>query len=154
MINLLLDKYKPIFFKYKLIILYVFFGGITTAVNYATYYACKFTLIDFTNISSDLVIGISTTTAWITAVIVAFITNKLFVFESKSLRRDIIIKEFLPFVLARILSFFLDLAIMIVGVNILFINDFAVKTFSNIFVLIFNYIASKLFIFKKARDDS
>jgi putative flippase GtrA len=113
------------------------------------YYAGKYALINFTGTPVEYITGTATAIAWITAVLVAFITNKFYVFESKSLTAKTVMKELAPFFLARLLSFFLDLAMMVIGVDFLKINEFIIKTFSNIFVLIFNYIASKLFIFKK-----
>jgi putative flippase GtrA len=130
-------------------ILYIFFGGITTAVNYIMYYLSKYVILMPFTLTEDTAIAIATTIAWIVAVSVAFVTNKLFVFESRNLTAKTVLKEIIPFFVARLLSYFMNVVIMLFGVNYLQINEFIVLTFSNVLVLVFNYVASKLFIFKK-----
>ena len=127
--------------KYKSIILYLIFGGLTTLVNFAAFWLC------------ERIIGLgtapSTIIAWIAAVLFAFVTNKIFVFESKTKSPIKVLKELLGFVLARLISGGLDLGIMLLGVDVLHIDSLIVKIVSNVFVVILNYIASKLIIFKK-----
>ena len=131
---------KELFIKYKSFILYVFFGVVTTLVNIITYYICTRGMnLDTTP---------STVIAWIIAVVVAYGTNKLWVFESKI--RDIkrLVRELAYFFSCRILTGILDLGLMYVFVDILGVNDLIMKVVSNGLVIILNYIASKLFIFK------
>ncbi|MDP4176988.1 MAG: GtrA family protein [Bacillota bacterium] len=133
-------KIFDLFLKHKEKIAYVFWGGVTTLVNIGTYYI-------FAHI---LHIGtmISTTIAWILAILVAYITNKLYVFNSKSFNANIVIREFISFVICRLLTWGIDLATMYIFVNILKFNDMIIKTLSNVVVIIINYILSKLVIFK------
>ena len=81
----------------------------------------------------------------------AFVTNKLFVFESKSREPRLVLRELGSFVLARLISGGVDLGIMLVGVDVLHIDSLIVKIVSNVIVVIMNYIASKFFIFKKEK---
>jgi putative flippase GtrA len=80
-----MDKIKSLFIKYKDIISYLFFGGVTTVINWGTYTICVSLL--------DISINISNIIAWFMAVAVAYITNKLFVFHSKEMSFKGLMKE-------------------------------------------------------------
>lgn len=124
---------------------YLIFGVLTTAVNYAVYECCKFLGVYY---------AAATVAAWIIAVAFAYITNKLYVFESKSFERAVLIKEITAFVSCRLFSGLCDLGFMVVAVELLSINDSAAKLLSNVIVVIINYIFSKLFIFRKKETRS
>lgn len=130
------------YLKYKGPILYIFFGGITTFINIITYYL-SYNVLNIENVPSTVI-------AWIFSVIFAFITNKIWVFESKSWEKSIAIKELISFVSVRLLTGLVDVAIMYIGVDLLNYNGILMKIISNLFVLVSNYIGSKLFIFKKS----
>ena len=87
--------------------------------------------------------------AWVAGVIFAFITNKLWVFESKSWKPSIAIKEFVSFTGARIFSFVVETIMMFVFVSIIHFDALISKLIVGVVVIILNYIFSKLFIFKK-----
>lgn len=134
------------FFRYKSIILYIFFGGLTTLINIVSYYIFKnYVFSDLPFLANTLGNAI----AWLFSVLFAFVTNKIWVFESKSWNRNIIIKEIISFFSFRFATGLVDMGIMIIGVDFLKFNDLITKILSNIFVLISNYIGSKFFIFKK-----
>ena len=76
---------KRIIYKYKLIIAYLFFGVLTTLINWGSYFL-------FYNIATILNVT-STIIAWILAVAFAFITNKLWVFDRKSFKGNTLIHE-------------------------------------------------------------
>lgn len=126
--------------KNKEIISYIFFGGLTVFINIVAYW----TFYNYLNLS----LGLSNTLAWIAAVIFAFITNKLFVFNSKTANKVQFFKEISSFFMFRLLSYLIDMIMMFFMVTSLSINDMISKIIVNIVVIIFNYIASKLFIFK------
>lgn len=136
---------KDMILKYKSIFAYMFFGVCTTAVNLIIYFLCA-RVMNFSTIFSTVV-------AWFIAVIFAFVTNKAWVFESKSWKREIIGKELTSFFACRIATGILDVVVMMVTVDILLMNDVIMKVFSNILVILINYIASKLIIFRK-RDSN
>lgn len=119
---------------------YLIFGVLTTLVNYVVYELCKWIGIHYT---------VSTIIAWIFAVAFAYITNKLFVFASRSFERSVLIREIIAFVSCRLLSGLCDLGFMIIAVELLSFNDSVSKLLSNVVVVIINYIFSKLFIFRK-----
>ena len=121
-------------------ILYVVFGVLTTAVNYAAYYFCRFLDVDY---------RIANVIAWIFAVIFAFITNKLFVFESKSWKPAVALRELALFAGARIFSLLIEEGFLLFTVEVLHGNDRIMKLIAAVFVVIINYFFSKFFIFKK-----
>ena len=126
--------------KYREVLLYLFFGGCTTLVNIVSFFLLR--LINIPLYPSNVA-------AWFIAVLFAFITNKLFVFESKSKDKKKVLKESLSFFAFRLLSLVFDMGIMYLLINILSWNELIAKVLSNIFVIIINYLFSKLFIFKK-----
>lgn len=124
------------FNKYYEVLSYLFFGGCTTLVNILTFWVLR--LLKIGVYASNIV-------AWIVSVLFAFITNKLFVFESKGNA----IKEGISFFAFRLLSLVFDMGIMYLLIDVFKWNDLLSKILTNIFVIIINYIFSKLFIFKK-----
>ena len=131
---------KNIFGKYKSVLMYLFFGVCTTGMNVVSYWLF-YTFLSFSNV-------VSTILSWVISVLFAYITNKLWVFESRSFDKQVLLQEIPTFFGARLLSGVIDLGIMFVFVDILFSPAMVVKFISNVFVVIFNYIASKLVIFK------
>lgn len=130
-----------LFKKYKFIILYGIFGVLTTVINIAVY-GIFYSVLDVSNVVSNII-------AWVISVLFAFITNKLWVFESKSFDIKLFMKELGSFTLCRVTTGVLDLGIMFVGVDLLKGPAMILKVVSNVIVIILNYIMSKLFVFKK-----
>lgn len=123
---------------------YILFGVLTTIVNYGIYEISVYLGADY---------KLATVLAWIAAVGFAFITNKVFVFGSRSFKMKIFLKELFSFVLARIVSGIVDLLFMILAVEIIHMNDSLAKLVSNVFVMVINYILSKFIIFNKNKGD-
>ena len=132
---------KALLEKYRGLILYAVFGALTTAINIAAYALC-YRVLKLPNVPSNVV-------AWVLAVLFAFVTNKLYVFESKSLERGTVLRELVSFVGARLATGLLDLAVMFVGVDVLHGPDLVFKAASNIVVILLNYVFSKLIVFRK-----
>ncbi len=127
--------------KYKEIILYLIFGVLTTIVNILTYIIFA-KVFNFDYLISNLI-------AWIVSVLFAYITNKLYVFESENNEKKMIIFEIISFFSFRVLSGLIDMTFMYLFVSILAFNDSLMKIITNVIVVILNYIFSKLFIFNK-----
>ncbi len=134
-------KLKKYYEKYKSVLAYLFFGVCTTLVNIIAYYACAHLFSFSTTLSNCL--------AWVVSVSFAYITNRLWVFESSADTFKKVFQEMTSFFLCRLFTGFLDLGFMYVFVDLFHFNDMVMKVLSNIIVIIFNYIASKLIIFKK-----
>lgn len=121
------------------ILSYLFFGALTVGVNMLTYFIFAH-ILNFSTVDSTII-------SWFIAATFAFITNKIWVFKSKSWNKTVFLKEATSFYLCRILTGILDVVIMFIFVDLLFWNDIIVKLFSNAIVIILNYIASKFVIF-------
>jgi len=89
--------------------------------------------------------------AWVLAVVVAYITNKLWVFDSKSFDLAVLLPELWKFVSCRLATGVMDLAIMWVGVDWLEGPATLIKIGSNVLVVVLNYMFSKLVIFRKEK---
>ncbi|HFL2405591.1 TPA: GtrA family protein [Clostridioides difficile] len=129
--------------KHRETILYLFFGAFTTLVNIVSY--LFFTRVILFNFM------VANALAWILAVLFAYVTNKFFVFESKRIEIKFLFKEFLSFVSFRLLSGVVEMLIMYVMIDLLFVNDVIVKIFTNIVVIVLNYLFSKMIIFKNKK---
>ena len=123
------------------IVLYIFFGVCTTAINTV----CYWFLYEVLMLNNT----VSTIMAWSIAVVYAFITNKVYVFKSKKTSFAMLANEIVAFFGIRVLTGVLDLVIMTIAVDMLKLNGLLWKLLSNFFVTITNYIASKTLIFKK-----
>ncbi len=132
---------RKAFLKYREIILYIFFGGCTTIVNVVLYYIST-RWLGFGTVGSTLL-------AWWVSVLFAYITNRLLVFQSRNKEVRAILFEFAFFVACRLLTGLLDIFIMYLFVDQLGWNDLIMKILSNLIVIVVNYIASRLLIFKK-----
>ncbi len=127
--------------KYKDVISYLVFGGLTTVIN-VVIYAVLYNYLGAPNL-------VSTFIAWLVSVVFAFVTNKLFVFESTSWKLQTALYELATFFGCRILTGILDMVIMYLAVDVMGWNGTLWKILSNVLVIILNYIASKLLIFKR-----
>lgn len=134
-----MDSIKALFKKYKQIILYLFFGGCTTLINWVAY-VLFYNLLSFENVTSTVI-------AWVISVAFAFVTNKIWVFESAGGKN--LFFEIWTFVAARLITGLLDVAVMYMAVDIMDMNANLWKLLSNIIVIVLNYIFSKFIIFKK-----
>ena len=150
------------------IITYLIFGVLTTAVNLISFYVTKkifiaigwegvlnavFEKANLTAVLELLGSGTdyldATVIAWAIAVIFAFVTNKLIVFESKSWAPAVAGKEFAGFIGARLFSLLVEMLCMFTMVTLLTWNEFVAKIIVQVIVVILNYVFSKLIIFKK-----
>ena len=136
-----MEKLKQLWKKHKELILYVFFGGCTTLINIISYFACR-ELMHLPVVPADVL-------AWLVSVIFAYVTNKLFVFESKSWRLMLVLKEGAAFLAARVFSLGLDVAMLYVTVTVLGWWELPMKVLANVVVIVINYIFSKWIFFRK-----
>jgi putative flippase GtrA len=132
---------KNLLKKYKSILFYLFFGVCTTLINIAVYWLFEHVVH----------IGVmpSTIIAWFAAVLFAYLTNRKWVFHSETATAQAILAEMLAFFSCRLATGVIDWIIMYVFVDCLHWNDLFVKTTANLVVIVLNYIASKLLIFRK-----
>lgn len=134
---------KKLYNKYKEIINYLIFGALTTLINLLTYYILIITIF---NPNNKIELQITNIIAWIISVTFAYITNKLFVFNSKEQN---IKKEVIKFYSSRISTLLVEIILMYIFVSTLKYNDKIIKIITNIIIIILNYIISKLLVFQK-----
>ena len=124
-------------------------GVLSMIVNFAVQFGLLFTILDASNAFQ---LQLSVIIAWIAAVLFAYITNRIFVFKSKNNK----LKEFINFIIARVFTLGLEMLIIWFFITFLeFNSNFWVivwKLFAQAVVIISNYIFSKLFIFKKDKN--
>ena len=136
-----MKQLRALFHKYYDIISYLFFGVLTTVVNYIVYLPC-YNLLGFSAAVSNVI-------AWVAAVAFAYLTNKPFVFKSHDWSAATVIPELTKFVGCRVGSGLLETAIIFVTVDMLHWNGNVMKLVTSVLVVILNYIGSKLLVFKK-----
>ena len=127
--------------KYQDLLVYGFFGVVTTAVNYAIYLP----LFNCAGLSATL----SSVIAWVGAVLVAFVTNKPFVFHSHSWKREVILPEFSKFVSCRLGSGVLEWGILFLTVDTMHWDGNLWKLIVSVLVVLLNYLLGKLLVFRK-----
>ena len=137
----MVQKIKNFVQKHWDILSYLFFGGLTTVVNYLVYLPCY-------NLFS-LSAAVSNAIAWAVAVAFAYLTNKPFVFRSYDWSPKTVVPELTKFVTCRIGSGLLETGILFLCVDLLAWNGNVWKLITSVLVVILNYIASKLLVFKK-----
>ena len=153
--------------SYKEIVMYIIFGIMTTIVSWGTY-AFFTKLLPVEN--ANLVVFVSNVISWISSVAFAFVTNKIWVFRSRSWSVKTVVSEGVAFVSARMLTGILE----VVGVPILcnagfdqyfyaiakktavggsffYVDGIYSKMAFAIIVVILNYVFSKLFVFKDSQ---
>ena len=120
-------------------IFYLLFGALTTVVDLIIYQAALWLGIHYL---------IAQGIAWVAAVAFAFITNKLFVFESKITEKSVVLKELLSFVSARIISGIISALMLVFLIEVCALSEMVAKLITQVFVVIANYVFSKLFVFR------
>ena len=135
---------KQLWEKYKHIIAYLFWGVVTTVINLAV----------FQILSSGIHWNyeVATVIAWFVSVLVAYFTNKVWVFGSHYTTISDFLVELLRFFFYRALTLVIDIVITFIGISVLGFKDpmgkFIVKVIDNVIVVIANYVFSKWLIFK------
>ena len=134
-------------------VLYLIFGVLATVLNIVLFYL-------FINIWK-MSIGLGNILDTIICILFQYFTNRIWVFESKNNGKEAI-KEFIQFILARILTAIIDQIFVVVGVDFFVakyisysrqgIFSVGIKVLSNIVVIVLNYIFSKLFVFNKKKQ--
>ncbi len=127
--------------KLQEIISYLFFGGMTTLVNFVVFFIAR-NLFGW-----NLVI--SNTLSWIFSVLFAFATNKKWVFKSKTTDLTQTLAELGKFFFYRIVSFGIDMGCMLFFIDGLNMGDFWAKFITQVIIVIANYVFSKFLIFTK-----
>ena len=134
-------KIRNLVIKYWDVVSYLFFGALTTVVNYLVYLPCY-------NLAG-LSAAVSNVIAWVVAVAFAYLTNKPFVFRSHDWSAATVIPELAKFVGCRVASGGAETLVLFLTVDMLGWNGNVWKLIVSVLVVIGNYFGSKLLVFKK-----
>lgn len=160
---------KAFYDKHKPIVLYFAFGIGTTVISLGSYYLIRmifpdaesvpgwlswiFKITAHLNIESNTVLPVIT--SWLLANLFSFFTNRVYVFNSQAHNIGKFLFEMLKFFASRIATLIVDIVIMFLLVDLPGLHgglyEFCAKIFSNIIVLILNFILSKIFVFRKKK---
>lgn len=141
-----MKKLKELYKKYADVLPYMVFGVLTTVVNYLVYIPLQ----HFLGMSA----AIANIISWVAAVAFAFLTNKPFVFHSHDWSKETLLPELGKFVSCRVASGLMETAILLVTVDLLHWNGVVWKLITSVLVVVLNYFASKLLVFRKKKDQS
>lgn len=136
-----MKRLQSLFWKHKAVLTYLFFGVLTSLVDFLVYIPLHKLL--------DISATLSNTVAWVAAVLFAFFTNKLFVFQSKNWSAKSLFREFWKFVLCRVGTFLLEEVFLFVTADLLSYDGLVMKLLISVAVVVLNYFGSKFFAFKK-----
>ncbi|MDN6664812.1 MAG: GtrA family protein [Tetragenococcus koreensis] len=125
--------------KLREVITYLFFGGMTTVVNFVVFFLARNLL------GWNLVV--SNTLSWILSVLFAFATNKKWVFKSKSTGTKQFLVELGKFFFYRIVSFGIDMGCMLLFIDVFKMGEFLAKLITQTIIVVANYVFSKFLIF-------
>lgn len=136
-----LSPLQPFWKKHREVLLYIFFGGLTTVVSIGSFWLFDSVL--------QLNEHVANTGSWLLAVLFAFVTNRLWVFQAPTNGFGGFVWQLLRFYGGRLATFAIEELIILVFITWLKFPGLAVKIAAQVVVLILNYIVSKLFVFKK-----
>ena len=134
------------------VITYFIAGVLTTVVDYLVFFLVNEALkrggMDVTRSSS-----IATAAGWFFAVLFAYLSNKFYVFQSRDKSPGGVLREMVSFFAARAVSGLIVMAMMWILVDRGRMNEYIAKVLTSLFNLVFNYVASKLFIFRNQKPE-
>lgn len=133
---------QPLYEKHRETIHYLFFGVVTTVVNFVIYYVLLGLGMHY--LAAQVI-------AWIGAVIVAYVTNKLWVFESRARTLPAVAAEFASFVASRLFSGAVETALLWLLVDVITIPENIAKLPVAVLTVVLNYITGKLLVFRKRK---
>lgn len=151
-----MQKVKKLLVKYKEIILYIIFGVLTTVVSFVSYGI----LTKLIHLQNEIAgIAASNVISWVCAVLFAFVTNKIWVFESRTGELKAVLSELWKFVAARLLTGAMEWFgvpfLVYIGLNqtIFGVKGMLSKLTVSVAVVILNYVFSKIFVFRKKKTE-
>ena len=139
----MVEMVKDLLVKFRSQILYLFFGVLTTVINIVVYALLRMT---------DMPVQVSYWVAWFITVLAAYLTNRKWVFHSQASTPREYFDEIVKFYVARLATGVIGSGIMWIGVSWLHQNDMIWNIIQNVFVIVSNYVLSKLVIFKAKQE--
>ena len=128
-----LNIFEGFYQKYKEMLLYLFFGGMTAVISIGSYSYCDVGL-GFDPLIANII-------SWILAVTFAYVTNKVWVFSVETHgMHELFIEAF---------HFFTGRLLLLIFISKLHFNSIVVKVVAQVVVVVLNYIISKLIVFRE-----
>ena len=141
----LLRLFYPFYAAHKEALLYLFFGGVTTLIDLFAFFLFESVLSLHELLANVL--------AWFLAVLAAYLTNRVWVFHSKAATPSAYCLEILAFFASRVATLLFAEGVLFVFVTWLALPALPIKIASSVFVVILNYVFSKLLVFRKSDKD-
>ena len=161
-IKAIIQEYEKTHEKQCELLRYLVAGGLTTLLSLVIHYGMCFLLVfvgqklvfplsvvDTINRASPVVLSIATTFSWVISVLFAYWINKGMVFRFKNNTKKEDFLALLQFAGSRLLSFFLFEQGMMLLLKAVGVSNMLNRLVVLVFVMVFNYVVSKFFIFKK-----
>ena len=122
------------------LVAYIIFGVATTAVGVGS-----FALF----VSMGFGVALANTFSYVLAILFAYVTNKIWVFQARDYAVKTVAKEFFKFVSSRLLIFAIETVLLVILVDFLHYDAVLMKLFTNVIVIVLNYVASKVIVFRE-----
>ena len=140
----ILSFFQPFYKKNKEMLLYLFFGGLSFIVSVATY--------ALFNVGCHMSAVVANIWSWIITVMFAFLTNRVWVFDSPTETVGEFVKQMISFYAGRVITLVIEEVILFVFIDVLGGNSIVVKIIAQVIVIVLNYVISKLLIFKQNEE--
>lgn len=139
----LLQFFQPFYKAHKEVLLYLLFGGLTTFVSIGTF--ALFTGIGMDALTANI-------PSWILAVLFAYVTNKIWVFDAPTHGAAALIRQMASFFAGRLVTLGMEELILYIFITRLGLWAMGVKIVAQAAVIVGNYAISKIFVFRKTKS--
>ncbi|MBP3272479.1 MAG: GtrA family protein [Ruminococcus sp.] len=149
----LLKKLEPFYKAHKEVLLYLFFGVLTTVISWI-FFAIPSSLL---HLKDAVIFGqkldmnsiVSNVISWIVAVAFAYVTNRIWVFQDRAYGVKGIAGECAKFFSGRLLTLVIETVLLNLCTTKLDMKEMTAKIIVSVITVILNYVISKLFVFNK-----
>lgn len=143
----MIEKIKTLLSRFREQILYLIFGGLTTVIDWGVSF-----LLYYAIGKNGVLVHAANVAAWAVAVLFAFVTNRIWVFESKKRGFLPVMGELVTFAGARVTTLLLQEGIFFIFLDLMHINAYAVKLIAAVLVIVANYFISKFLVFRNQKS--
>lgn len=147
-----LKRFEPFYKAHKEVLMYLFFGGLTTVVS-VIFFAIPIKLLsigtqDIAGMKLDMDVITANVISWICAVTFAYVTNRTWVFEDKSYGAAGIARECAAFFAGRLFTLIVETLLLNLCCTLIGMNEIVAKIIVSVVTIVLNYIISKLWVFR------
>jgi putative flippase GtrA len=146
----MIERLRALWKKHKAVLLYLIFGGLTTVVDFAVCFLLyRLDVQIYVTPELDIYTHVADVIGWICAVLFAFVTNRVWVFESNAKGFLPVVRELAAFAGGRVGTLLLQEGGMFVFRTWLGFNRYVMRIIAAVAVVILNYFISKWLVFRK-----